>query len=127
MPYKKTSSKSVSVSDLVGEATSPAQSAPVSAEEKVEEVVVAESTPVDSEPSVEGPQPASFASAQSGPSHRIHVDHDGPSRHYGGNNGGGSYHHQQSVQVTPTEEVKGFLDVQPEGHGFLRPKFVPSS
>lgn len=27
---------------------------------------------------------------------------------------------------TPTEEVKGYLDVQPEGHGFLRPKFVPS-
>lgn len=28
---------------------------------------------------------------------------------------------------TPTEEVKGFLDVQIEGHGFLRPKFIPSS
>lgn len=28
---------------------------------------------------------------------------------------------------TPTEEVKGFLDIQPEGHGFLRPKFIPSS
>lgn len=27
----------------------------------------------------------------------------------------------------PTEEVKGILDVQPEGHGFLRPKFVPSN
>jgi transcription termination factor Rho len=28
---------------------------------------------------------------------------------------------------TPTEDVKGFLDIQPEGHGFLRPKFIPSS
>jgi transcription termination factor Rho len=28
---------------------------------------------------------------------------------------------------TPTEEVKGYLDVQPEGHGFLRPKFIPSA
>ncbi len=27
----------------------------------------------------------------------------------------------------PTEEVKGILDVQPEGHGFLRPKFIPSN
>lgn len=27
----------------------------------------------------------------------------------------------------PTEAVKGYLDVQPEGHGFLRPKFTPSS
>lgn len=31
-----------------------------------------------------------------------------------------------SVVNTPTEEVKGYLDVQPEGHGFLRPKFIPS-
>lgn len=27
----------------------------------------------------------------------------------------------------PTEEVEGILDVQPEGHGFLRPKFIPSN
>src|SRR5579872_4972609 len=27
----------------------------------------------------------------------------------------------------PTEEVKGILDIQMEGHGFLRPKFVPSN
>lgn len=27
----------------------------------------------------------------------------------------------------PTEEVHGILDVQPEGHGFLRPKFIPSA
>jgi transcription termination factor Rho len=26
----------------------------------------------------------------------------------------------------PTEPVKGFLDIQFEGHGFLRPKFIPS-
>src|SRR6185436_15481548 len=40
-------------------------------------------------------------------------------------NGGG--HYQTPVQVTPTETVTGFLDIQPEGHGFLRPKFIPSS
>lgn len=27
----------------------------------------------------------------------------------------------------PTEVVSGILDIQPEGHGFLRPKFTPSS
>lgn len=27
----------------------------------------------------------------------------------------------------PTERVAGYLDIQPEGHGFLRPKFIPSS
>lgn len=36
-----------------------------------------------------------------------------------------NYH--DDVSVTPTEEVSGFLDIQPEGHGFLRPKFIPSS
>ena len=28
--------------------------------------------------------------------------------------------------VVPTQEVSGILDIQPEGHGFLRPKFIPS-
>lgn len=32
--------------------------------------------------------------------------------------------YQQSA--TPTQEVSGILDIQPEGHGFLRPKFIPS-
>ena len=31
----------------------------------------------------------------------------------------------QDIDV-PTETVKGILDVMPEGHGFLRPKFTPS-
>ena len=37
-----------------------------------------------------------------------------------GNNG-------HDLSAVPTETVKGILDVQPEGHGFLRPKFIPSS
>jgi transcription termination factor Rho len=28
--------------------------------------------------------------------------------------------------VVPTHEVHGILDIQPEGHGFLRPRFIPS-
>lgn len=28
--------------------------------------------------------------------------------------------------TVPTQEVSGILDIQPEGHGFLRPKFIPS-
>lgn len=31
----------------------------------------------------------------------------------------------QDIDV-PTETVKGILDIMPEGHGFLRPKFTPS-
>lgn len=32
-----------------------------------------------------------------------------------------------SSQQGPTEAVSGILDIQPEGHGFLRPKFTPSA
>lgn len=40
-----------------------------------------------------------------------------------------SNHNARSSQMQqgPTEEVKGFLDIQMEGHGFLRPKFIPSA
>jgi len=49
----------------------------------------------------------------------------------------GSTHHNQGGFVrqnrplhedpnTPTEPVAGILDVMPEGHGFLRPRFIPS-
>src|SRR4029079_6257268 len=34
---------------------------------------------------------------------------------------------QYQDQLATTEPEKGILDVQPEGHGFLRPKFLPSS
>ncbi len=33
---------------------------------------------------------------------------------------------QNQTSNTSTETVSGFLDIQPEGHGFLRPKFIPS-
>jgi len=32
-----------------------------------------------------------------------------------------------ALNAQPTETVSGILDVQPEGHGFLRPRFVPSN
>ncbi len=35
-----------------------------------------------------------------------------------------SYGYQRETSVTV--EVSGILDIQPEGHGFLRPKFIPS-
>ena len=36
------------------------------------------------------------------------------------------YQNQYEPQAVPTQVVKGFLDIQPEGHGFLRPRFIPS-
>lgn len=32
----------------------------------------------------------------------------------------------ESTRDVPTEEVAGYLDIMPEGHGFLRPKYIPS-
>lgn len=42
--------------------------------------------------------------------------------------GGGGYRRPapDSMRDVPTEEVSGYLDIMPEGHGFLRPKFIPS-
>lgn len=116
MPVKK---PSPSVSDFVGKAPSPVKSgsirriirdgapapAPVSAE--------APSTPIQT-PSVQEP----FAlqqrqSDQPSPVRMSPRSHQGYSADY--------------AQSTPTETVKGYLDIQPEGHGFLRPKFIPSS
>lgn len=136
MAIKKTPSKTLSATDLVG--TPPVQ----------------ETTEVPEEEKKTAPEPTGEASAaapaapeSTGP-RRIHIgggtsqsndqqrsgDNDrGGQRSYNDDrnaprqNGGGSYYQQQSQQNTPTEEVKGFLDVQPEGHGFLRPKFIPSN
>jgi transcription termination factor Rho len=36
------------------------------------------------------------------------------------------YQDRYSQRDVPTEEVSGYLDIMPEGHGFLRPKYTPS-
>ena len=55
------------------------------------------------------------------------------SRDEGYYNGGSDYgrggYRRSSTDTgrdVPTEEVAGFLDIMPEGHGFLRPKYIPS-
>src|SRR3989344_2633499 len=37
-----------------------------------------------------------------------------------------STNREPSQRDVPTEKVAGYLDVMPEGHGFLRPKYIPS-
>ncbi len=37
------------------------------------------------------------------------------------------YSSYSSPRIEQTYEVSGYLDIQPEGHGFLRPKFIPSA
>jgi transcription termination factor Rho len=76
------------------------------------------------------------------PSHSESSDNYRPSRYSRGNddqgggyynNGGSDYNRgsyrrpsAESSRDVPTEEVSGFLDIMPEGHGFLRPKYIPS-
>ncbi len=40
--------------------------------------------------------------------------------------GGYRNDYQERDRDVPTEEVQGMLDIMPEGHGFLRPKYIPS-
>lgn len=125
MAYKKTSAQSASVQDLVGKpsttsaTTTQTDVAPESQDTK--EQVMTQAEPVSPAP------------------RRIHIgggSHDAPaarseggSRHYSNNASSSHYNHGQNQQQQsgPTEVVKGFLDIQPEGHGFLRPKFIPSA
>jgi len=50
-----------------------------------------------------------------------------PKQQYGS---GGGYsngdRYSDRDRDVPTEEVSGVLDIMPEGHGFLRPKYIPS-
>ena len=69
-------------------------------EVKAEEVK-AEPAPVQSEPVQAEPQPVKPVSAD-------------------------RYEQKFEQQGVPTQEVHGILEIQPEGHGFLRPKFIPS-
>jgi transcription termination factor Rho len=99
MPVKKkvTPVEKTSIEDIVGK---PTEETPI--EEKKEKVsVVPVVEPVKVEPIV---QPVQVAQP-------VDVSRDN-----------GRYE-QPSV---PTHEVHGILDIQPEGHGFLRPRFIPS-
>lgn len=48
---------------------------------------------------------------------------EGGSPRFGGDTGYSDRYAQRDV---PTENVAGYLDIMPEGHGFLRPKYIPS-
>src|SRR5579872_3920769 len=107
MPYKK---NVPSAQDFVGSATAPqggsaaADDTTVQAQQPVQEV-----RPLDT---TQGPRP--FRPSQGFAPRSNQFD------------GGVTQPAMQALQG-PTEEVMGILDVQMEGHGFLRPKFVPSN
>lgn len=109
MPYKKTTSQKSSattktVDEIIG---TPSSAKTLESKPSVApaQIVKPVSVPVDSvQPAVpiNVPMPAT---AQFQP----------PMNNYG-----------YRPEPTVTVEVSGILDIQPEGHGFLRPKFIPS-
>lgn len=133
MPYKKTTA---TIQDLVGEA--PAKKA-VEPEPAVEPAIRQHSKePAAVADAPEAPAKTTPAEEKAPTPHKIHIgpSHDAPQGHSEGprhgrfqQHQGGNYHNAATPQMQqgPTEEVSGFLDIQPEGHGFLRPKFIPSA
>lgn len=132
MVNKKTT-QPLAVDDLVGK---PEPTAATETEPK------AASTPEKEEKVVSSAAPVAPAQHDAPRPQRIHIGGDrGDRNDYHGRdnrdrgNGGGHYQPRNNFQQRdrrdeeqgPTEEVKGFLDTQPEGHGFLRPKFIHSS
>ncbi len=119
MPYRK--SQTSSASDFVGEPTPQEEGASAPAP-----------TPEPMPMNTDTQAPAHTGSYRRGP-RRSHPDdfqqdyNDAPQPRYQRDNYSGSSHYAPQIQSVPTENVVGFLDLQPEGHGFLRPKFIPSN
>jgi transcription termination factor Rho len=117
MPYKKTAVKKSSdiknhdskptVDEIIGSPSSVGRPSVVEAEEKTPAVEpVAPTTPAPAFPAA--PVPPVMPAVSATPI----VPTPTP------------YAYRQEPAVTV--EVSGVLDIQPEGHGFLRPKFIPS-
>lgn len=136
MVTKKTASKSLAVDELVGKPNDSSAENEKPKQETVSSEVDEQTTSVTAEKndseSLSGTQDKGSKQTEEPVStrpHRIHIGGDrsgdttsAPMTQQYNNNS-----HYQSQQNTPTEEVKGFLDTQPEGHGFLRPKFIHSN
>lgn len=120
MATKKTTSKAVSVDDLVGKAPAKESVTP-----EKEEVAVVAPDEAKEEPVIE-PRRIHIGSASNNEDSQ-NGSYNRPSFQRQDNRFNRFSRPQQDLNQGPTEEVKGFLDIQPEGHGFLRPKFIASS
>ncbi|MGI8419973.1 MAG: transcription termination factor Rho [Candidatus Levyibacteriota bacterium] len=129
MVTKKSTTKTPTVDELVGKPV--ADAAKEVSVEAAPTITEAPAPAANAEQAAESKaEPTQRAEASSEPSrpHRIHIgggDRSGDGGRYSANQNHSN--HYPTPQNTPTEEVKGFLDTQPEGHGFLRPKFIHSS
>src|SRR5258708_28177501 len=118
MPYKKTAP---TADDIVGKADTSKTQTPEEPKKLEEQPIPAEIfTPAPTPVTQSQPMNESHNTYQQRPYQRRMVS----SQDSGGYSGESQI--QQEMQG-PSENVAGVLDVQPEGHGFLRPKFIPSS
>ena len=99
MPTRKTTIKKKSVDDIIGEPAAP--------EPKVETVVAEKPQEEIAMPEIAQPEP-------------IRAPMPAPQPSYNNNN------YSRHEDMSSTQPVSGILDIQQEGHGFLRPKFTPS-
>jgi transcription termination factor Rho len=53
--------------------------------------------------------------------------HSEPASHQSQSQNSNGYSNFREPRIEQAYEVSGYLDIQPEGHGFLRPKFIPSA
>lgn len=113
MPYKKSTTQDVS--EFVGQA--PIKSEQVSPDEPVQSPPPAIESVAQSSTATPVSQSQDYSQAPAGDQQQ----------RYQRDNYAGSTHYAPQIQSVPTENVIGFLDMQPEGHGFLRPKFIPSN
>lgn len=128
MPIKKkvhVESADINQDDSILE---PAQN---SEEESTADSLVGEPQEAPSEPEVASSEPKIEANDAdntsfdpvSAPQDQTQQSNDSSSQRPLSNN----YSSYQAPRQEQAYEVSGYLDIQPEGHGFLRPKFIPSA
>lgn len=100
-------------------------------EEKTEEILDAGSGKLENEAGsskIEDPSSSLQTQDQSSRFHRQNSNPDSYRPRYSNGYSESRYERreEQGMRDVPTEEVSGYLDIMPEGHGFLRPKYIPS-
>lgn len=126
---KVTKVKDISIEDVIGDPLKTVKSADAVQGVKTDEppsiAVAGDKTVIPAVPTVAPP-----LQSESGQVPRVTAPHafiptlisPAPSV---GNTNGYSNNYPDRFSSTPTKAVIGFLDIMPEGHGFLRPKFIP--
>jgi len=130
---KTTKSSSISVEDLIGDPKKDIQKVSASSPAKKDIPLAAEIKPKE-KPAVSVPPVASFSPSRTpvSPTARFQPSPvfvpglvSSPASYNGGYNPVPNGNGVDRYATTPTKTVSGYLDIMSEGHGFMRPKFIP--